>query len=75
MSRPLATATAITAMLLAAVPPATAAAPGPVRARFCTPDRGSVPLPRRIPDRDCPDACHALCARGTRAECDEDGAD
>lgn len=72
MIRPIATRLAIAAMLLGTTSRSNLPAADIFGARFCLPGRGSTPAPSRTPDRDCPNACHAVCARGTRPECDED---
>ncbi|KTF69026.1 hypothetical protein ACNFJ7_02610 [Sphingomonas sp. HT-1] len=75
MTRRIASAAAMAAMLLAGVPHASGAAGLVLTQRFCMPTGRSMPLPGRKPDRDCIDACHAFCSRSSRAESDDDNCD
>ena len=62
---------AMAAMLFAAAPRASAAAP--IFGRLCTAHPASGAPPRQRDERrDCPDACHAACPRSPRDECEEE---
>ncbi|WP_010544611.1 hypothetical protein [Sphingomonas elodea] len=75
MTHPLVTCAAIAAMLLTVLPRPAAAAAHTPWIGFCSPVRGALPAWPRTPDRDGPDACHAVCTRSSRCDGSEDGRD
>lgn len=71
--RQTAAALALVALLLASAPRAFALVPA-LDMRMCSGGSDSTP-PAKRDRRDCPEACHAACARNLRGDTDEDCCD
>ena len=75
MRRRAATITALAAMAVAPVPRALAFAPELSIGRMCSDHLSPFSGRKRNAPSDCPDACHAACARSSRGERDEECGD